>query len=83
MAAVATLQEYSAHHYLLAALAVVFFLVIMPWLGWAWMNPEERRRLCRLLGGQDGLLVNAIIPAVVVQFGLRIRPVKREIHRYA
>jgi|HubBroStandDraft_2_1064218.scaffolds.fasta_scaffold2019175_1 hypothetical protein len=41
MAAFAAFQEYSAHRYLLAALAAVFFLVVMPWLGQAWMKHEE------------------------------------------
>jgi len=33
-------QEYLAHSYLLAAFALVFFLVVLPWFGWAWIKPK-------------------------------------------
>jgi hypothetical protein len=41
MAVVATIQEYSEHRYVLAALAPVFFLLVMPWLGWRWIKPKD------------------------------------------
>jgi hypothetical protein len=40
MAVVATVQEYSEHSYLSAALAPVFFLLVVPWLGWKWIKPK-------------------------------------------
>ena len=41
MAVVATIQEYLEHRYVSAALAPVFFLLVMPWLGWRWIKPKD------------------------------------------
>ena len=41
MAVVATIQEYSERRYVLAVLASVFFLLVMPWLGWRWVKPKD------------------------------------------
>ena len=41
MAGLATIQEYSERHYVLAVLAPVFFLLVMPWLGGRWIKPRD------------------------------------------
>ena len=41
MGILAMVEEISAHRYILVAFALVFFLAVMPWLGWRWIKPEE------------------------------------------
>jgi hypothetical protein len=41
MAVDTAIREYSEHKYVLAVLAPVFFLVVMPWLGWNWIKPKD------------------------------------------
>jgi hypothetical protein len=41
MAGLTIIQEYSERHYILAVLAPVFFLLVMPWLGWRWIKPRD------------------------------------------
>ena len=41
MALSAAVRELLARNYILAVLALVFFLVVMPWLGKAWLRPDE------------------------------------------
>jgi hypothetical protein len=41
MAGFTTIQEYSERHYVSAVLAPVFFLLVMPWLGWRWIKPRN------------------------------------------
>ena len=41
MAADASIYECLHHHYVLAVLSPVFFLIVMPWLGWRWFRPER------------------------------------------
>jgi hypothetical protein len=41
MALDVAIHECVAHRYLAAALAVLFFLIVMPWLGWAWIKPRH------------------------------------------
>ena len=38
MAVGAAIDECLEHHYVSAVLAIAFFLVVMPWLGWAWIK---------------------------------------------
>jgi hypothetical protein len=37
----AMIWEYVRHHYVTAALAPVFFLLVMPWLGRKWFKPVD------------------------------------------
>jgi hypothetical protein len=41
MAGDTIIYECLHHHYVLAALSPVFFLIVMPWLGWKWIRPER------------------------------------------
>ena len=41
MAVDATIHEYFEHNYALAAVATMFFLVIMQWLGWRWIKSQD------------------------------------------
>ena len=41
MAADTIIYECLHHHYVLAVLSAVFFLIVMPWLGWRWIRPER------------------------------------------
>jgi len=41
MAADTIIYECLHHHYVLAVLSPVFFLIVMPWLGWRWIRPER------------------------------------------
>jgi hypothetical protein len=36
----AAIREYAAHKHLTAVFALVFSVVIVPWLGWAWFKPK-------------------------------------------
>ena len=40
MGVAAALQEHLAHSYLIATFALAFFLVVLPWFGWAWIKPK-------------------------------------------
>lgn len=37
----AALHESMEHRYWEAALAIVFALIVMPWLGWNWIKPKR------------------------------------------
>jgi len=37
----AMIQEYVRHNYVTAALAPVFFLLVLPWVGRKWYSPSE------------------------------------------
>jgi hypothetical protein len=41
MAADTSIYEYLHRRYVLAALCPVFWLIVMPWLGWRWIRPER------------------------------------------
>jgi uncharacterized membrane protein YqjE len=44
MALTIMVEELVAHRYVLAALAPVFFLVVMPWLGKGWFKARRNDR---------------------------------------
>jgi hypothetical protein len=41
MAVDTSIYECVQHRYVLAVLSPVFFLILMPWLGWKWIKPER------------------------------------------
>jgi hypothetical protein len=68
MSVVTSVQEYFEHHYALAVLAPLFFLLAMPWLGWRWIMPQDMKLPNHLRFVIPVLLVVGIIYCVTAHY---------------